>query len=361
MRPAKNSYTSSEEIWAVGGVASLCAFMFWQANEEGMEHLRASIPASDKRIHYAASAQALTFEHVQTLQREGIVVIDDVLSDSVLRETRADIAKLHNLLGDSPNEDSEVRTDEVFFLTGKDRQQIQKHADGHTSTSTATGLLHVQKLLRGLAPVLQCHWKNCNKGLLHDSSQEPYVTDKVQTSLVVPDQVQLALYESSGTHYSPHRDGVQEGMMELGLIEWLKCATYRARHTTAILYLNNTPSLMQSSDCEPKPVVSLDPSHRPSGSGQHSSSNAICDTSKKANLHNNVAPWNAKLDGGCLRCYLGATEDDQVGVSATSIMEIEPIGGRLILFSSKDVLHEVMPTFRNRWAATVWFMEADAM
>lgn len=35
-------------------------------------------------------------------------------------------------------------------------------------------------------------------------------------------------------------------------------------------------------------------------------------------------------------------------------MNIEPIGGRMVIFDSRTVLHEVMPSYQRRIALTCW-------
>lgn len=53
--------------------------------------------------------------------------------------------------------------------------------------------------------------------------------------------------------------------------------------------------------------------------------------------------WQAR-DGGCLRVHTAGTTRD-----------IEPRGGRLVVFLSDRLLHEVLPGSAQRQAATAWF------
>ena len=65
----------------------------------------------------------------------------------------------------------------------------------------------------------------------------------------------------------------------------------------------------------------------------------------------------AEARGGSLVLYVGADEADTSGATATSVVEILPIGGRLVLFDSRSILHEVMPHEHQgveRLAMTVW-------
>lgn len=49
-------------------------------------------------------------------------------------------------------------------------------------------------------------------------------------------------------------------------------------------------------------------------------------------------------DGGCLRCFVGAEPDDEYGTTAKVVRDVAPVGGRLVMFRSRDLLHEVRPT-----------------
>jgi hypothetical protein len=35
-------------------------------------------------------------------------------------------------------------------------------------------------------------------------------------------------------------------------------------------------------------------------------------------------------------------------------LDIQPLPGRLVLFDSRRILHGVAPSFKRRWAMTVW-------
>lgn len=54
--------------------------------------------------------------------------------------------------------------------------------------------------------------------------------------------------------------------------------------------------------------------------------------------------------------YLDAADEDEVGASCSERVEILPIGGRLVLFDSRRVLHEVLPHSAGsaRVAFTCW-------
>lgn len=61
---------------------------------------------------------------------------------------------------------------------------------------------------------------------------------------------------------------------------------------------------------------------------------------------------------GALVLYLGAADDDESGATATRVVRVAPVGGRLVLFDARSILHAVEPHRRadeDRLALTVWF------
>jgi predicted 2-oxoglutarate/Fe(II)-dependent dioxygenase YbiX len=70
-------------------------------------------------------------------------------------------------------------------------------------------------------------------------------------------------------------------------------------------------------------------------------------------LYLNPVSWSEK-DGGALRIFGGCKENDPDGRTATSVTDVLPLGGTLVVFDSSSVLHAVLPSSRQRFAATVW-------
>lgn len=113
-------------------------------------------------------------------------------------------------------------------------------------------------------------------------------------TLLRPEMFMLAEYDT-GASYKPHRDCVQ---VEEGKPD----AWCNPRVCTAILYLNNK--------------------------------------------------WSPS-SGGQLRCFVGADSVDDAGSTCQRPRDVPPIGGRIIVFKSQDLLHAVLPSFRPRKAMTV--------
>lgn len=126
----------------------------------------------------------------------------------------------------------------------------------------------------------------------------------------VPLTNQLSCYNGLGSHYKPHRDTPEKSFHPLN---WLLQAGLNERETTIILYLNE---------------VDWD-------------------------IGNN--------HDGCLRCFLGTLPNDDIGSSATEIINIAPKGGRIVIFDSKKILHEVRPCSRQRAAITCWVGGSHSM
>merc|ERR1719401_2123820 len=69
-------------------------------------------------------------------------------------------------------------------------------------------------------------------------------------------------------------------------------------------------------------------------------------------LYLNEDGWRAE-DGGILRAYLPKHKS---GDARNNIQDILPEGGKLVLFDSTSVEHEVLPTCKERWALVGWFL-----
>ncbi|KAL1515308.1 hypothetical protein AB1Y20_001940 [Prymnesium parvum] len=67
--------------------------------------------------------------------------------------------------------------------------------------------------------------------------------------------------------------------------------------------------------------------------------------------------WDAERDGGCLRAFTPATHAHADG---RTYEDIAPIGGRLCVFRSCTIEHEVRPCFATRMALTLWVSGGDA-
>lgn len=330
-----------------------CTLTLRSAYDDGHYPLSNSVDSGQKSYSFDAY---LTPSVLSTLESKGFVVIDNVLSKEELDSVEIDIATWLASSGDtnggksadgsklidSPNRDSTVRTDKIGFLLKADRDEVinrrvssnpQRHHQNDNDKSSiidrsASGeaLLHSQNILLGLGSSL------LNKGF--SGFKTPFVTKSkwggkdvveerdVIDKLFVPDQVMLSLYSPSGAFYKKHLDAVTNSMFySLGLLEWLRCYCYRVRVITAILYLNNGNT------------------------------------------------WNgdANKDGGCLRIYFNnanhksksdnnSSDDD----NSREYVDVSPAGGKLVIFDSQTIYHEVLSSNRKRHAISIWLTSAKS-
>ena len=133
--------------------------------------------------------------------------------------------------------------------------------------------------------------------------------------VVAPQRVMCAVYDGNGAFYAPHRDNrPRAAPATIGDDDdfaWLSDSEQCDREITGILYLN-----------------------------EHD--------------------WDPERDGGILRCFVGANADDTTGSTASRVLDIVPAGGRLVLFDSRALLHEVRPSYRRRAALSVWLLDSKA-
>lgn len=127
--------------------------------------------------------------------------------------------------------------------------------------------------------------------------------------LGVPFENQLACYDGNLSKYIPHRDCPETTLGWKHPLQWLFRPGLEDREYTIILYLNDEV-------------------------------------------------WDSTVgglgDSGNLKCYMNADMSDVTGGSATEMVLIEPVGGRLVIFDSKKILHEVRPSVLRRVALTCW-------
>jgi hypothetical protein len=79
-------------------------------------------------------------------------------------------------------------------------------------------------------------------------------------------------------------------------------------------------------------------------------------------LYLNDDGWDASTDGGILRAYVRPTSKSKINGSCNDdnddiqTIDIVPDGGKLVLFDSSAVEHEVFTTKKERWAVVGWFL-----
>jgi hypothetical protein len=165
------------------------------------------------------------------------------------------------------------------------------------------------------------------RGFDAQSNKSAGEKDTQVSNMRIPRLLQLSHYSLSKSFYHAHKDAAHWDPSAEGLLAYLRQYSYSKRYVTAILYLNNTAA----------PFVK----------------------------------WDAAVDGGELRLYPDAVAEitSASASSSSSVLKsdatgkdtkgkpvsVNPSGGTLVLFDSHELLHEVMPTTRDRYALTCWF------
>ena len=163
-----------------------------------------------KECRYPPLTNIITEAHVRKLERDGMVVIQNVLSPSELMGANQSARHLSALMDTSNHENEEdIRQDHILSIRESDPLD---HGDDIT---------HCIKLLRGVPYILN-RWGYTRS---HPS--------------FVPQQCQLSRYLPDGSIYVRHLDRCNSTLSETGLLGWLRASDYRHRVVTAILYLNS--------------------------------------------------------------------------------------------------------------------------
>ena len=124
--------------------------------------------------------------------------------------------------------------------------------------------------------------------------------EKLGLQLKVPKQCMAACYDGNGAHYVAHRDNT---------VDASDCCANN-REVTLVMYPN--------------------------------------------------CGWRDDLGwGGRLRCYVGADSTDDDGATAVEVREVPPAAGTLVVFKSRELLHEVLPAHHRRMALSLWILADD--
>ncbi len=324
-RSAQSRGSFSFDKIVMFGLCICTAITISDAYYEGRENLQDSIQCSDSTSHYLGSSLKFTDLEIKTLERDGFVVLQNVLSKVEVKNAMNDVkfgsmAELLNIPS-LPTETLDYRSDKFICLGHAERDAVtarrdnhlirQKDAQGFGGEAAGEALLHAQLVLRNVGSCLQ---QALFRGFdAQNDRQTQGEKDTQLASLCIPRSLQLSHYSPDKTFYTPHRDAATFDFRE-GLLTYLRQHSYRKRYVTAILYLNDTsgPSL----------------------------------------------PWIAETDGGQLRLfpYDGQEMMDSKTPNRTAeSIDILPTGGTLVVFDSQRLLHEVRPTSRDRYALTCWF------
>lgn len=230
----------------------------------------------------------------QRLIQDGYAVMDNVLDPSIIRHLRESAAALFEA-GAMHNFGQEGRDDDVIVL---DPASLASPSYGSLKNA-ASVILSIPDLL-----------------IAGSSRDEDSTQDSLEyfSSTSMPKRLMLARYPASGGQYVPHLDndpsdpGHADGPVGLRAMD---------RSFTCILYLNDGWEVPDEGCLR------------------------LFKPSAVSVPETGVDTIEVDVDG-----LLSSSEDDYV--------DIEPVGGRLVIFDSKRILHAVLPSYAERWAITGW-------
>ena len=215
----------------------------------------------------------------------------------------------NDVFRNNPNTSTEddnkrVRTDKVYFF---------EHQDNKPE------LEEVRQALYAVGnSLVSSSFVGFDSSRLSDAveSEASSETEYADGWIGMPRAMQVSLYQKNqdecegGDYYRMHTDACNDPVWTMGLLGYLRSLYLRRRYVTCIVYLNP--------DWEP-------------------------------------------CDGGCLRLLLrqdnfdaqNEVQDDGME-SNRNYVDVEPIAGRLVIFSSVHTMHAVLPTFSRRLACSMW-------
>jgi len=274
-----------------------CLAVLADANRDGWAPLQGSTPAKDGKL---LGTRALSRQQCQHLTQKGYLVVDNFLTKQQVQEARHAIQTLDDQyqFRGGPNEKEDTSSQKIRT---RDRVLINQ-----------TGVLDlVRQSIGGFA-----------NSLAANTNFEGFPNDAYQTSVLhMPAQMQVSICDgtksqkdeslTTSTHnfYHKHLDSAGANhFRELGVLGWLRSQHLRHRYITCIVHLNSD--------------------------------------------------WKVG-DGGCLRVFEDGDNDNDDDANS-SFIDIPPIAGRMIVFSSPTKEHAVLTTHAQRYACAVWLALEDS-
>lgn len=284
----------------VGGAVALgCSWTLYDGYADGMAPLQGQVRASPSPPPQSGSPKQrrlhLTPELCRQLEREGYIVVDHFLTREEINAALASIdaaASRFSKGPTAPDDDGVIRTDHHFFFRGGSAKTDDNALPQQQERDH--GLCAVQKALDGIGRTIL---NSTFRGFFLTESDGD---DFVGKWLGVPAMMQVSRFDkpgaggTDGDYFDAHIDAVGTSLMSMGILGYFRSLYTRRRYITCIVYLN--------------------PDWKPG-------------------------------DGGCLRMF------DRCGMDS---VDIEPRGGRLVLFSSVHMMHAVMPAQSKRLACSAW-------
>lgn len=267
---------------------------------------------------------------ISKLNRDGFLLLGNVLQPHELTACQREANSLlaDNILIESMQK-SFGRTDKYVFLS-----------EAQCTEGKLTGLRVAINRIMGLARMLHlktgCAGPDLQRarGEASPGANAGVPSKRHAVPLRIPQMAMLAAYDGKATRYPAHRDNALSVGATVAGAAAAKNLQSNARHLTLVLYLN-------------------DKSWQPKHGGA-------------LRCHLRAARWAGELTGNELRDGAAvdprADEDgctaDCPGPDGTCHVDVQPRGGQLVIFFSRELLHEVLPAHRRRWALSLWIEDA---
>lgn len=275
----------------------------------------------------------ITKKIVTNLNKSGVAIIENVLSNEELQLARLDI---ENILKEgrfeyAESKGSTIRQDMTCWIRSSDGTD-EAVQEAKNVKVLGKGLMHCVGLLRGVASALDDLGYNRSDGHIVPTQCQLscYSPAESATQSLSPNIENGIVNKKIG--YAPHRDAApDDNFWEIGVLEWYgEYVTFVFFLNIFIILKNVLHSRFRAQDYRSRSITAI--------------------------LYLNKTDWDCDehADGGALKLFMNTASDDISGKTATEVQYISPAGGTLILFDSRYLLHEVEPSTSPRYALTLW-------
>jgi len=267
-----------------------CIAVVADADSRGRAPLANETPACNCPVIDNNTSFRISSSQWRQLERDGYLVLDNFLSKKQVRDARRTIEQLDANGKFHVSANERDHEGEKDALVRTDRVYMCRDSTG--------GLHEIRQQLASFA-------RNVVDSDFIGFDDTQFCSNNLQ----VPQQMQVSIYGSNAAHrdasqdfYASHLDSSgDESFLDLGLLGWLRSRYLRKRYLTCICYLN--------------------------------------------------ADWK-EGDGGCLRMHKNGAEAGTF--DSQEHIDIPPVAGRLVVFSSLHQWHAVLPTSATRYACSLW-------
>ena len=305
---------------------------------------------------------------------------------------------------DTSTNDSDVRQDRICWVRESDGT-AQGGSGGKGFSKLGDGLLHCVKVLRSIPHALEEHgysvrdesrerrppfiaptntvwrgdpWRLCMPDIIMCGDAAP---PQASHEHRVPKQLQLSCYAGDRRcEYVEHLDHCDGTLSELGVLEWLRTSDYRSRCITTILYLNtkewgDTPPTGALEDGGQLRIfhkgTDTEDERREEASGLEAAAASGLEAAAASGSEAASASGAAAAASGSEAASASGSEaaavatarppESDVPVSGVddeqesrSFTDVVPKGGTLVVFDSRRMRHQVLPSTQQRLALTCW-------